>query len=188
MTRSSAIYMALSAHSSKATYTAVHRSTKEYYPNSTMLSFVQVRNRLKSISGILPLHFDMCINSCMAFTGPFSELKKCLFCSEDRFRLSQNSDTFIPCCQFVTLPIGPQLQALWRHPITVAKLCDRLLPIETLRKAFKTTMTFVVVQNILILLSLRRFTIMTCSLLCSWMVRNFIGTCMVWNIDFSPKI
>jgi hypothetical protein len=120
------IYMALSAHSSEATYAAVHRSIKECYPDSTMLSFDQVRNRLKSISGIRPLHFDMCINSCMAFTGPFSELKKCQFCSEDRFRPSQNSDTIIPRRQFVTLPIGPQLQALWRHPITVAKLRDRL--------------------------------------------------------------
>ncbi|KAF8487271.1 hypothetical protein DFH94DRAFT_621774 [Russula ochroleuca] len=79
------IYMALSAHSSEATYTAVQRSIKECYPNSTMLSFDQVRNRLESISGILLLHFDMCTNSCMAFTGPFSDLKKCLHCGEDRF-------------------------------------------------------------------------------------------------------
>lgn len=26
----------------------------------------------------------------------------------------------------MTLPIGPQLQALWRHPISVAKVRDRL--------------------------------------------------------------
>jgi len=120
------IYMALSAHSSEAMYTAVHRSFKEYNPDSTMLSFVQVRNWLKSISGILPLHFDMCTNSCMAFTGPFSELKKCQFCNEDRFQPSHNNDTSIPHRQFVTLPIGPQLQALWHHPVTVAKLRDRL--------------------------------------------------------------
>lgn len=116
------IYMSLSAHSSEATYNTVHKSIKECYPDSTMLSFDQVRSRLKSISGILPLHFDMCINSCMAYTGTFSELKNCLFCSESHFRFSQNGDTSTPCCQFVTLPIGPQLQALWRHPVTVAKL------------------------------------------------------------------
>ena len=119
-------YMALSAHSSEATYTAVHRSIKECYPDSAMLSFDQVRNRLKSISGILPLHFDMCINTCMAFTGPFSELKKCTYCSEDCFLPSQKDDISTPRRQFITLPIGPQLQALWRHPITVAKLRDRL--------------------------------------------------------------
>ena len=79
------IYMALSAHSSEASYTMVHRNIEECYPDSTMLFFVQVQNQLKSISGILLLHFNMCTNSCMAFTGPFLELKKCLFCSEDCF-------------------------------------------------------------------------------------------------------
>ena len=119
-------YMALSAHSSEATYSAVYRSIKKCYPNSTMLSFDQVQNQLKSISGILLLHFDMCANSCMAFTGPFSELKKCLFCSEDHFQNSHNSNMSILCRQFVTLPIGLQLQALWCHPIMVAKLRDHL--------------------------------------------------------------
>jgi hypothetical protein len=49
------IYISLSAHSSKATYEAVRRSIKACYPDSTMLSFDQVRRRLKSFSGILPL-------------------------------------------------------------------------------------------------------------------------------------
>ena len=89
-------YLAISAHSSEATYAAVHRSIKECYPDSTMLSFDQVQNRLKSISGILPLHFDMCTNSCMAFTGPFAELKQCSFCNEDCFCSSQNDNASIP--------------------------------------------------------------------------------------------
>ena len=38
------IYLSLSAHSSKATYKAIHSSIKECYPASTMLSFDQVRN------------------------------------------------------------------------------------------------------------------------------------------------
>ena len=80
------IYISLSSHSSEATYNSMNRSIKECYPDSTMLSFDQVQNRLKSISGILPLHFDMCTNSCMAFTGPYSELKNCLHCKEDRFQ------------------------------------------------------------------------------------------------------
>ena len=125
------IYISLSSHSSEATCNSMNRSIKECYPDSTMLSFDQVQNRLKSISGILPLHFDMCTNSCMAFTGPYSELKNCLHCKEDRFqaRVFQNGArdmTNIPRRQFISLPIGPQIQALWRHPITVAKIRDRL--------------------------------------------------------------
>src|SRR5204863_5864375 len=53
------IYESLSAHSSEVTYEAVRRSIKECYLDSTMLSFNQVRNRLKYISGILLLWHDM---------------------------------------------------------------------------------------------------------------------------------
>jgi hypothetical protein len=119
-------YLSLSAHSSEATYEAVRKSIKECYPDSTMLSFDQVRNRLKSISKVLTLHFDMCVNSCIAFTSTFSELETCPFCGEDRFQQSQGLTKSIPRRQFATLPIGPQLQALWRHPVTVAKLRYRL--------------------------------------------------------------
>ena len=98
-------------------------SIKTCYPDSTMLSFAQVRNRLKSITGVLPLHFDMCINSCIAFTSIFSELIRCPSCGEPRY---ENSNQSTPRRQFVTLPLGPQLQALWRNPVTVAKLQDRL--------------------------------------------------------------
>jgi hypothetical protein len=49
------IYLSLSTHSSEATYEAIRTSIKECYPASTMLSFDQVRNRLKRITGILLL-------------------------------------------------------------------------------------------------------------------------------------
>jgi len=37
-------YLSLSAHSSEATYDAIRSNIKECYPESTMLSFDQVRN------------------------------------------------------------------------------------------------------------------------------------------------
>ena len=120
------IYLSLSAHSSEATFNAMRKNIKECYPDSTMLSFNQVRNQLKSISGVLPLYFNMCINSCVSFTGTYSKHKKCPFCGKDRFKTSPNVNTAIPRRQFTTLPIGPQLQALWQHPATVAKLRDHL--------------------------------------------------------------
>ena len=119
-------YLSLSAHSSEATYDAMRSNIKECYPESTMLSFDQVRNRLKTITGVLPLHFDMCVNTCLAYTGPFAPLTGCPFCGEYRYEQHLDVDSKTPRRQFVTLPIGPQLQALWRHPISVAKLRDRL--------------------------------------------------------------
>jgi len=120
------IYLSLSARSSEATYDAIRSNIKECYPESTMLSFDQVQTRLKAITGILPLHFDMCVNTCLAYTGTFATLTECPFCGEHRFEQHLDIDSRTPCRQFVTLPIGPQLQALWRHPISVAKLRDRL--------------------------------------------------------------
>lgn len=125
-------YLSLSAHSSEATYEAIRSNTKECYPDSTMLSLDQVRNRLKTITGILPLHFDMCVNTCLAFTGPFAPLTECPFCGERRYKQHHNIAPQIPRRQFVTLPIGPQLQALWRHPVSVAKIRDRLQRTATL--------------------------------------------------------
>ncbi|KAH8980247.1 hypothetical protein EDB86DRAFT_2779133, partial [Lactarius hatsudake] len=62
----------------------------------------------------------MCINSCIAYTGPFLELESCPMCSKarfDQFRLESSSGRDrIPRQEFHTIPIGPQLQALYRDP------------------------------------------------------------------------
>ena len=120
------IYLSLSAHSSEATYDGIRSSIKECYPESTMLSFDQVRNRLKKITGILPLYFDMCVNTCLAFTGTFAPLTVCPHCGERRYEQHHDIEPKVARRQFVTLPIGPQLQALWRHPVSAAKIRDRL--------------------------------------------------------------
>ena len=122
------MYLTLSAHSSEATYDALRSSIQECYLERTLLSFDQVRAQMKTITGILPLYFDMCINTCLAYTGTFSTLSECPFCGEPRYkeRPDPDMDSKVPRRQFISLPIGPQLQALWRHPISVARLRDRL--------------------------------------------------------------
>jgi len=120
------IYLSLSAHSSEATYNAVRSSIKECYSASAMLLFDQVRNRLKTITGIVPLHSDMCVKTCLAYTSPFAPLTHCPFCGEHRYEQHLDINSKTPHCQFVTLPLGPQLQALWRHPLSVSRLRDRL--------------------------------------------------------------
>jgi hypothetical protein len=57
---------------------------------------------------------DMCINSCVGYTGPFSLLEGCPICGEGRYE--PNRAAKVPRKQFHTIPIGPQLQALWRSP------------------------------------------------------------------------
>lgn len=58
----------------------------------------------------MPLVEAMCVNSCLAFTGPFKGLISCPECGEP------HDDPIMKKYQqeFHTMPIGPQLQALKR--------------------------------------------------------------------------
>ena len=62
-------------------------------------------------------------NSCVAFANIFSELTECPLFSEPCYL---NGNESAPRCQFVTLPLGLQLQALWHRQVTVMKLRDWL--------------------------------------------------------------
>ncbi|PCH33287.1 hypothetical protein WOLCODRAFT_62295, partial [Wolfiporia cocos MD-104 SS10] len=80
------------------------------------------------ITGIIALKHDMCIRSCMAFTGIYSDLLICSYCGENRYPQSsararahdrsgdQRKCVNIPRKQMTTIPIGPVLQAM-RHSV-----------------------------------------------------------------------
>jgi len=77
---------------------------------------------------------DMCVNSCIAYTGPLEKLESCPQCYEPRYQPTpecneDNDDqdeeiehVKVPHQQFSTLPLGPQLQALWAQE-KVLKIC-----------------------------------------------------------------
>ncbi|KAF8156691.1 hypothetical protein B0H34DRAFT_657510 [Crassisporium funariophilum] len=62
----------------------------------------------------------MCPKTCIAYTGPFSELKACTKCAipcyNPKALAGSGGIKKIPQQQFLTPPIGPQLQPLWRTP------------------------------------------------------------------------
>jgi len=70
-----------------------------------------------NLTSVESLVHHMCINSCLAYTGPFRDLEACPVCSElryDQFQLQSSSgQERISCQEFYTIPIGPQLQALY---------------------------------------------------------------------------
>ncbi|EIW82005.1 hypothetical protein CONPUDRAFT_54640 [Coniophora puteana RWD-64-598 SS2] len=58
----------------------------------------------------------MCINTCLAYTGPFAPFEKCPTCGKDRYESCKSShNKKVLRCMFTTIPIGPQIQALWQH-------------------------------------------------------------------------
>lgn len=97
-----------------------------YNPAEPILSYDIVKRRITEISGVAPIQEDMCINTCIAFTGPFSELDICPECAEPRYdEWKSRADKKVGRRQFYTLPIGPQLQALWRSPDSARKMRHR---------------------------------------------------------------
>ncbi|GJE92947.1 hypothetical protein PsYK624_091060 [Phanerochaete sordida] len=79
-----------------------------------MPSLHNLKKRVREVTGVVPWYHDMCVNSCIAYTGPFSTLERCPYtsCGAPRYI----PGTRKPQRQFVTLPLGPQLQALYRSP------------------------------------------------------------------------
>ncbi|GJF00738.1 hypothetical protein PsYK624_170380 [Phanerochaete sordida] len=99
-------------------YNIVRNATLRYDPTSAMLSFDAVKRRVAEISGVFSVYHDMCIKSCVGFTGPFEDLDCCPVCSEHCYRQDEleRSGKKVPVQQFLTNHMGPAIQAMWRSP------------------------------------------------------------------------
>ncbi|EGN96875.1 hypothetical protein SERLA73DRAFT_75722 [Serpula lacrymans var. lacrymans S7.3] len=118
-------FMALS-NSSQETYHLIRKAILHRYPDSKMLSYDQVKRRITKMSGVGSIVHDMCVTSCLAYTGPFASLEICPKCGEPRYDQSKLASSGgkekVPRQQFHTIPVGPQLQALWRHSDTATSM------------------------------------------------------------------
>lgn len=101
-------------NASEETYSSVRNAILHRYPESCILTYYKVKQLAAELSGVVPIIHDMCPNSCIAYTGAFTELLQCPQCNEPRYEPGHVAQ--VPRQQFHTLPIGPQLQALWRTP------------------------------------------------------------------------
>ena len=97
------------------------------HPEEKIPSFDQIRRIVAEITGVVPIVHHMCANSCIAFTGPFSELDKCPYCGEDRY----DSKTNVAKQELHTIPLGPQLQSLFRDPKGAESMSYRRRETET---------------------------------------------------------
>ena len=91
-----------------------------------LLSYDQIRHRVKNLTEIVPIYDDMCVNSYMAFTGPYKHLDTCIECPEPHcdqtILCSSNGMIKKPRLLMTTIPIGPQIQALWSHWSSAEKM------------------------------------------------------------------
>jgi hypothetical protein len=110
-------------------YADVRRNHLELHPEDPVLSYDQVKRRVRNLSGIVTWEDDMCVKSCFAFTGPLADLEVCLKCGEPRFdqkKLEESGGRLkVPRQTFATFPVGPQLQARWKNAETAKKMSYR---------------------------------------------------------------
>jgi len=66
-------------------YETIQKVNMAAYPDDKFLSFDQAKRTLKKISGVAPMKHDICISSCAAFTGTYSDLIACPYCSAARY-------------------------------------------------------------------------------------------------------
>ena len=65
------LYLAIE-NASQDIYNAVRTAILHRHPESELLSYAQTKTKIAQMTGITPLIHDMCVNSCLAYTGPFS--------------------------------------------------------------------------------------------------------------------
>jgi len=117
-----AAYLALK-NTSQDAYNHVCRAARNAFNGSlgadNILSFYNVEKFIASYTGIVSIEHDMCCNTCIAYTGPFTHLDTCPTCGTSRWKEERLQGTHgqskIAAQTFTTIPIGPQLQALYRN-------------------------------------------------------------------------
>ncbi|KAJ7466343.1 hypothetical protein FB451DRAFT_1093297, partial [Mycena latifolia] len=77
-------------------------------------------HRVAILSGIEPVWYHCCINSCMAYTGNYSDSTSCKFCPETRYAADGR-----PRRLFCYLAIIPRLQGYFMNPKKVEQLLYR---------------------------------------------------------------
>lgn len=97
------------SNSSERTYNEAAAAARRRHPDP-VLTHHEIKKKVAEMSGVVPIRHDMCPNTCMAYTGPFAERDTCKFCGTARF------DEHGVAREFYTIPLGPQLQALFRSP------------------------------------------------------------------------
>jgi len=119
-------------------YEAACQNVRQCYPDIELLSHYRVERQARLLSGVITWEHHMCVKSCVAFTGPFAGLEQCPNCGEARYEEKDleesNGERKVPRKVFTTFPVGPQLQARWKHPQTAKNMFYRWEKTQELRR------------------------------------------------------
>lgn len=109
------IFIAVSA--SRDMYEDI-RSALSVHPSNTQLpSFYCLKKLIQDETGVTSIPGDMCVKSCMAFSGPYADHDTCPTCGETRYDpvILEKSKGKVKCPrkQYHSIPHGPITQSFW---------------------------------------------------------------------------
>ena len=81
------------------------------FPSEPIPTIDACCSRLQFLSGLKPVKYHCCVNSCCCFTGPHADLLACSYCGEARY-----SSNMKPRKYFNYLPFIPCLVAMYANP------------------------------------------------------------------------
>lgn len=108
-------------NSSNDVYRSTAEAIKRRYSDSNIPSYDRIKREVEEITGVSAISHVMCKNSCIAYTGPFLTLDSCPRCQTPKLC----PETKRPYQEYVTIPIAPILQALWRNTKSAERLSYR---------------------------------------------------------------
>ncbi|KIJ63233.1 hypothetical protein HYDPIDRAFT_92764, partial [Hydnomerulius pinastri MD-312] len=87
------------------------------FPDANVQSLSTTISRVAFLSGVVPIDYDCCPNSCCCFVGPNEDLDSCPYCHSPRFSPSGQ-----PSKRFSYIPIIPRLIAMYGHTDMAKKM------------------------------------------------------------------
>jgi hypothetical protein len=112
------MYFALE-HSAIDAYESIQRSAMRCLEGKAtqIPSYYNVERLIAEYTGVELIEHDMCPDTCVAFTGPFTDLEHCPICNAEHYDpiklRTRGGRMHIARQKFVTIPLGAQLQTLW---------------------------------------------------------------------------
>ncbi len=103
-------------NASQAVYNELVTRFSMCFPHRDTFSLYRITKQVTTLAGTATMIHDMCPDSCVAFTGPFSDLDKCPMpqCGKSRWDPIQlKKGKKVPAKTFSTIALGPQIQALF---------------------------------------------------------------------------
>ena len=98
---------------SDKTYEINRAAVLECFPEANIPTYYRTKRIVADLTGIESVIHHMCVNSCIAYTGPFTNLESCPMCSEPRYNNlcleASLGAKRITRQEFHTILIGPQL-------------------------------------------------------------------------------